>query len=317
LGREIEIEDMFTRQEQIGIYKNGMVEGGYCTRKYIRGSDTTTINGECFYGYGKREHIVMISSEKDPKTLTVSFSFTYGTNFNAFPVLLVFDDPFFNGRKLVKGYPNFVYEMEDKSNSEFENYHFSYGIKDSKLNSFMGAALIHYKQDKYPTVIDTSNGTRFTSYPDSFSDHINSIWSEIVEAEKLALAAQEKALVIKQNYLDKVCKPNVKVTFIDNDKYKAICTEDEKFKELFYKNMEIANMQKQQIRERIHRQNMENAAQQQAYAAQRQADAAQQQAFNQQIQNMNQNLNMQQQNSQMQQQTFQLQQINNYLRYGF
>ncbi|MDR2791016.1 MAG: hypothetical protein LBB59_08600 [Campylobacteraceae bacterium] len=306
LGREIEIHDMFNSQEQVGIYKNGMADGGYCVRKYINDSSVIIVNGECNYEY-KAEYTVSITSKKDPKTFNTLLSFNYGV-MNVFPNLVVADEPFFGGRRLMKIYPNFAHINYDMSNNEFEDYNVIYSMKNSRFVDD-GIAIVIPKANRI-IVQDVSNGRVFTSYPQSFIEHISSMYSEILEAEERALVAQEKALTIKQNYLDKICKPNIKVAFMDNDKYKAICTDSEKLKEAFDKNMEMANIQKQQIREQIHRQNMENAAARQAYAAQRQAEIAQQQVFNQQIQNMNQNFNAQQQN-------FQLQQINNYLRYGF
>lgn len=305
LGREIVILDMFNSQEQVGIYKNGMADGGYCVRKYINDSSIAMVNGECNYD-GGAEYIVRIDIKKDPKTFNTLLHFGYGI-MNVSPNLFVIDEPFFGSRQLIKAYPNFAHIIFDMSNNEFEEYNTMYIINSRLIDN--GIAIKIFKQG-YIRIWDVSSGTLFTSYPQSFIKHVSSIQNEILEAEKLALAAQEKALIIKQNYLDKICKPSIKVTFMDNDKYKAICTDSEKLKEIFNKNMEIANMQKQQIREQIHRQNIENAAAIQAYAAQRQAEIAQQQVFNQQIQNINQNLQMQQQN-------FQLQQINNYLRYRF
>ena len=52
------------------------------------------------------------------------------------------------------------------------------------------------------------------------------------EEMQVAINAQQKALMVKQQYKDKICKENVKVDFIDNNEYKAICNENQTIAQL-------------------------------------------------------------------------------------
>ena len=80
----------------------------------------------------------------------------------------------------------------------------------------------------------------------------NSIFSEIKKEAKIALKAQKKALIIKEKYKKKICKDSVKVNFMDNDEYKAICHEDEYYAKLKQKiDAKLAQIEKQKQAKRV------------------------------------------------------------------
>ena len=81
---------------------------------------------------------------------------------------------------------------------------------------------------------EMSNGTlvRRVQLPQSYFNNANTIFSEIKKEANIALEAQKKALIIKEKYKNKICKDSVKVDFMDNKEYKAICKEDEKIAQL-------------------------------------------------------------------------------------
>lgn len=128
----------------------------------------------------------------------------------------------------------------------------------------------------------------------------NNILSEVRNAADVALDAQDKALIIKEKYKNKICKDNVKVDFMDNNDYKAICKEDQVKTQLRAKiDAKLAKIeqQKQAKKQEQNQQRLIQAREAEAKAAQ-QAVAAQNQAnFNQSLHNFNQNMQMQQLNN--------------------
>ena len=59
-------------------------------------------------------------------------------------------------------------------------------------------------------------------------------------------------MIIKEKYKKKVCKDSVKVKFMDNDEYKAICHEDEYYTKLKQKiDTKLAQIEKQKQAKRV------------------------------------------------------------------
>ena len=149
---------------------------------------------------------------------------------------------------------------------------------------------------------EMSSGTliRRVQLPQSYFNNANTIFSEIKQEANIALEAQRRALVIKEKYKKKICKDSVKVDFMDNNEYKAICKEDDKIAELKTKidaKLAQINQAKQSKREQMSQERLIQAREAEAAAAQRRADAAEQANFNQSMQNLNNNLQMQQLNN--------------------
>ena len=149
--------------------------------------------------------------------------------------------------------------------------------------------------------------TRRVELPQSYFNKANSIFAEIKNEANIALESQRRALIIKEKYKNKICKDSVKVDFMDNKEYKAICNENEKIAQLKTKiDAKLAQIeqQKQAKRQQQNEQRLIQAREAEAQAAQRKAAAAEKannqaewDSVNRSIQNMNNNLQMQQLNN--------------------
>jgi hypothetical protein len=148
---------------------------------------------------------------------------------------------------------------------------------------------------------------RKVTLPQSYLNHMNNTFNEIKNAGQIAIEAQKKALMVKQQYKDTICKDNVKVDFIDNKEYKAICNENEKIAQLKVKiDSKLAQIeqQKQAKRQQQNEQRLIQARETEANAAQRRAAAVEEannqaswDSLNRSLQNMNNNMQMQQLNN--------------------
>ncbi|MDR3346617.1 MAG: hypothetical protein LBS73_05535 [Campylobacteraceae bacterium] len=319
LGREFE-ETKLTLLEQIGFYKNGMAED-YCIQKNDSGIDIRTIEGECVYGDNKPSYGVETRIKENPKDFSLDISYIYGQlNARYGPTLVTIVSPFMDKIGRIKSYPNYSYSITDSRNDEFDNINLLFEIQVIKDNQWKpnGFKFIIYKNDVLRGVelIDCIY-KRDVALPQAYAKHWDEISNEILTAGNKALAAQEQTFIIKKKYIEKICKKSVKVTFMDNDKYRAICNEREEFARINAKIEEQIgkiNIQKQQLRaQKIQQQEMQMrqmevaAQQQQALAAQQQAYAADQAnniqrqrnsmmwfdnfQKNMQMQNLNNNLN--------------------------
>ena len=133
--------------------------------------------------------------------------------------------------------------------------------------------------------------------PQSYVNYINNVHIEIENAGQVALNAQKKALIVKQQYKNTICKDSIKVDFIDNNEYKAICSENEKIAQLKTKiDAKLAQIeqQKQAKREQQNQQRLIQAQQAQV-VAQHRANT------NQSLQNLSNTLDSINRNNQMQQ----------------
>ena len=170
--------------------------------------------------------------------------------------------------------------------------------------------------------------------PIEYKNKSDEIIKEIKEAQQKAVEAQAQAQVVKKQYLNKICKDSIKVSFMDNDDYKSICN-NKKEKELYSKiNDKLQKMSKEKITRLEQQRYNEQQRQQEQYrnqqleierqklaAQQSQAQAAQMNAyFNQQrmnqqgFQNLNNSLNNSWNETQMQMQNMQMQNLNNNLK---
>jgi hypothetical protein len=75
----------------------------------------------------------------------------------------------------------------------------------------------------------------------------NNIVEEIKSANNKALIAQKQALLIKKQYIRRICKKSVKIDFMDNEEYKEICNSQYE-KDLFTKvTKQLEQIQKEKI----------------------------------------------------------------------
>ena len=158
-------------------------------------------------------------------------------------------------------------------------------FKNGKVNGY-SIALYKNGQSKSAEMVDDQI-VKFVQLPNSYLQRANDILNEIKSEVNIALQAQQKARAVKEKYLAKICKSSVKVNFMDDEEYKAICHEKEEFARLQPKiNAKLAQIEqaKQNKREQIYRERIARAAERQVQAAESQAAAAQWQAQSAQTQ---------------------------------
>ena len=295
LGREIE-NTMLSNIQQLGFYSKGIAQD-YCSM--FDPLNGYNIDGECSYG-DKPNHYVKTMVDEKGGDLKISYEFGVEMSNDA-PMMVMRTYPFYDVVEYFKVYPNFSYIISDLTTNEFDNRKYEFNIKDHKTGKFNGYSFATMKQG-FTNAGEMSNGTlvRRVQLPQSYFNNANTIFSEIKQQANIALEAQRRALVIKEKYKKKICKDSVKVDFMDNNEYKAICKEDDKIAELKTKidaKLAQINQAKQSKREQMSQERLIQAREAEAAAAQRRADAAEQANFNQSMQNLNNNLQMQQLNN--------------------
>ncbi|MDD3466604.1 MAG: hypothetical protein PHE67_05575 [Campylobacterales bacterium] len=295
LGRELE-RGLLTSLDAIAIYSGGKNEPEYFVQKDNLAH--ATIEGDL-----KNDNVVVTTIIDDGLKFHIEYRYGhFGSHKNAGIDFVTTISPFYDAKQYVKKYPNFYYEIPDWSNDEFSRIGYIFGQFDAKYKPF-GYGFQITKQG----IIEAGekfNGSlmRRVQLPKSFIDNANSILNEIKNAGQVAINAQQKALMVKQQYKDTICKDSVKVSFMDNKEYKAICRENEEaatLKQKIDKKLAEIEKQKQAKRQQQNDQRLIQAREAEANAAQKQAAAAQDAVF------WN-NLNQQNTN-------FQLQQLNNRL----
>lgn len=319
LGREIE-NTMLSNIQQIGYYDNGEVTD-YCVQ--FDPINNFEFSGECSSNFNKPNHYVKkIITEKNGD-LNIVFELGIMSSPNN-PSMFMKTWVFFDAIEYYKVYPNYAYIISDITKSEFDVRNYEFYIKDLKTDKFNGFSFATLK-DGSVKAFETIDGNfvRNVELPQSYFNKANSILTEIRNEVNIALEAQRRALIIKEKYINKICKDTVKVDFMDNNEYKAICKEDEKNAQLKIKiDAKLAQIaqQKQAKRQQRNEERLIQAREAEAMAAKRQASAAQASAEAQQYANTNQmmqnnlnNLNNVNNNLQMQNLNNNLNNINNTL----
>lgn len=307
LGREFE-RGFLTNLEAIGLYSGGKKEPEYFIQK--NNLENTTQEGDITNG-----NFVITAIKDDGLDFNINYMYLH----NAMGInLYMVSSPFTSNVKYVKEYSNFLYIIEDVSNYELGEIKYTYNTIDKKNNQLNGFGFTSGK-DYVKDGVERVNGKliRPIYLPKSYIDYFKNILNEIVNAAHVADEARIKALMVKQQYKDKICKDSVKVDFIDNKEYKAICNDDTNLKTKIDMKLAQIRQQKQietsqiiqalqiiQAREVIEQNKIEaeNARKQQTL-----------QRINQNVQNINNNVNMQRQNSQLNQINNNLNNINNNL----
>ncbi|MBV5277577.1 MAG: hypothetical protein J0647_00750 [Campylobacteraceae bacterium] len=307
LGSTFEIEQFSNRQE-IAIFKKGEPD---TYRVFFNHLDGITNEGEYSNSVDKPAHYVLTIVDEKNNDLKISYDFGVDMS-NDSPAMRMQTYPFYDVVEYFKVYPNFSYVIADLTKNEFDNRGYEFNIKDNKNGKFNGYGFATMKKGGR-NAGEMVNGTlvRSVQLPQSYFDKANSIFSEIKHHANIALEAQKKALIIKEKYKKKICQDSIKVDFMDNNEYKAICKEDEKFAQLKTKiDAKLAQIeqQKQAKRQQQNEQRLIQAKEAEAIAAQRRAAAAEEannqaawDGFNQSLQNMNNNMQMQQLNNNLMQ----------------
>lgn len=294
----------FADRQQIAIYSKGNPDV-YCVN--LDPLNGITKEGECLYYTNKPSHYVKTMVDEKGGDLKISYEFGVEMSKDT-PMMTMRTYPFYDVVEYFKVYPNFSYIISDLTTNEFDNRKYEFNIKDHKTGKYNGYGFATMKQG-FTNAGEMSNGTllRRVQLPQSYFNNANTIFSEIKQEANIALEAQRRALIIKEKYKKKICKDSVKVDFMDNNEYKAICKEDEKISELKTKidaKLTQINQAKQIKREQLSQERLIQAREAEAAAAQRRAAAAEQannqaawDSVNQSIQNMNNNMQMQQLNN--------------------
>jgi hypothetical protein len=293
LGREFE-KGFLTNIEAIALYSGEEKEPQY----FIEKDNLTNIIIE---GDINNRNVVKRTISDDGMNFDIWYQYGLLRKKPTDVGLYINSNPFLDQITYVKEYSNFAYIISDFSNDEFNENNYNYNMieqKTSQSNGFgfsVGKNNIRYSGEQI-------NGQliRRIELPQSYLNHVGNIFNEVKNAGQLAIDAQKKALMVKQQYKDRICKDNVKVDFIDNNEYKAICNENEKIAQLKTKiDAKLAQIeqQKQIKRQQQNQQRLIQARETEAAAAQAQVAAQQQANFNQSIQNFNNNMQMQQLNN--------------------
>lgn len=293
LGREFE-KVFLTNLEAIALYSGGEKKPEY----FIKKDNLANVTQEGDINNG---NYVLITIKDDGMNFDVNYQYGHFPRGITDIGYRIYSNPFSPIVRYIKGFNNFGYMIDDISNDEFNQSNYNYNTIDAKskqLNGFgFSAAKNNVRYDG-----ETINGqlTRRVILPQSYVNYVSNIFNEIKNAGQVAIDAQKKALMVKQQYKDIICKDSVKVDFMDNNEYKAICNEDKKLAEL-KKKMDIKlaqiEQQKQAKRQQQNEQRLIQAREAEANAAMRKAKAAEDANFNQSIQNFNNNMQMQQLNN--------------------
>lgn len=299
LGREFE-KGLLTNIEAIAVYNEEGKKPEYYYQNYKL--NNMTAEGDINNGY-----IVQTIITDDGMNFDIKFRNMYQDEKNKI-VYFIENSPLNDNIGFLKGYPNFTYMIADFTNNEFDNRKYQFGIKDSKSSKFVGFGVVLYKNGELAGG-EMQNGilVRKVDLPQSYIQKINSIFSEIKDEMKNIKTAQQKASMVKVQYKNKICQENIKVDFMDNDEYKAICKEEKIFTKIKIKideKLVQIEQQKHIKRQQQNEQKLIQARDAESMAAQRRASAAEEannqagwQNLNQSIQNMNYNNQMQQLNN--------------------
>lgn len=301
IGRELVRGDL-VNMDALAHYTGGQNRPKYYINQYNAGNAKS--EGDITAGY-----VVGTIIKDDGLDFNIRYVYGY-MNSSTGPTLLMHTSPFQDYVVYEKKYPNFHYQITDYRQDEFDQHTFRFQlVRDNKID---GIAFDTLKSGP------TGGGefiegalVRKVTLPLSYYDHIESIMREINEAGQKAIDAQKTALNVKNHYMKKICKKSVKVRFMDNEEYKAICNEKKYLTELKQKmdaKLADINQVKDQKRAQLREQELHNAqvsqsnaaaqaASQQSAAMERSAKAAEYSSIMQGWQNLNNNMQMQQLNN--------------------
>lgn len=293
LGREME-RGFLTNLDAIALYSGEKKEPQY----FIQKDNLAHISME---GDVNNGNYVKTTIKDDGMNFDIWYQYGHFPNKPADIGLFINSNPFSDQITYIKAYPNFAYVIGDVSNDEFNLNKYNYNMVDGKRSQLNGFVFSVAKNNiRYSTEQNFGQGVRRVLLPQAYLNHMGNTFNEVKNAGQIAIDAQKKALMVKQQYKETICKDSVKVVFIDNKEYKAICNENEQvaiLKEKMDKRLAQIEKEKEVKRGQMNQKRLIQAREAEAAAAQRQADAAETANFNQSLQNLNNNLQMQQLNN--------------------
>jgi hypothetical protein len=253
LGREFE-RGTVLNMEALAIYQGKQQKPQYFINTYYL--DNKVQEGDINNGY-----YVETTINEDNFNFDVAYKYGY-FDYLKMPALITHSSPFNDTVMYTKSYLNYHYQLYDFSRDEFQNTKYAFYM----LNQSHQRIGFGFETPKNGAVSsgEYSNGNvlRLVKLPQSFFNNANAITSEVKQAGQQAINSQKKALQVKKQYMNRICKQSVTVNFIDNVEYKRICNDSEYFSSLKEKmNAKLAqiNESKQQKREQLNQQKLINA----------------------------------------------------------
>ena len=217
LGREIATADMIDKWS-IAIYKNGKptyyVEKDVLSNSLFEGIRSVSDTG---FEYGVTTNIKVKSNDIEITTHSGGNSRETGINLQSIT------SPFWNGSyTYIKEYSNFRYmyfgtQADDTNTME---YHFFLATPDGKN----GWTIVKDKNESIRTGEYINDSLTLLDIPTTYNKKADDILKDVYAAQQKGFQAQEYSQKVKKQYLKRICKSNVKVTFMDNNDYKAICS---------------------------------------------------------------------------------------------
>jgi hypothetical protein len=267
LGREIEKGTLIDR-EVIGVYQGGEIEPQYYVAK--DNLSNTTAEGDL------NNELVVMTTIMD-RNIDLDIFYRYGffgssTTLNE-PPLRITRSPFKDFVLYEKTYENFKYVTIENTHDEFEDilYEFTVRDKDNIRNGFSFEIFKNGRTRGGEVINDKL--VHLLDLPDSYTSKLQAIFATIKEAGQKAINAQNEALKVKKQYTKRICNDSTKVSFMNNDEYKAICKEDDYYAQLKVKidaKLAQINQQKQQRKEELYEQQRRYVHQQNQQQQQRQ-----------------------------------------------
>jgi len=266
LGREIESADMMDKLG-IAIYKKGK------PTYYVTKDNLSDVLFEGIQDVRNDDSIgvTTIIKEKnndiDVRTISGKYDGTKHISYNSYT------SPFWNGSyTYAKSYLSFAYVYNNYEQNDMNNkISFEFFMKNKKG---VETGWVIGKQKKSTSLITgESIDGKFKPFklPQSYNDKADKILREIKDSSNKAYQAQEQAQKVKRQYLKRVCKKSVKVSWMDNDDYKDICSPKreialmkkinaklQKISEEKIARLEKQKYEEQQQKEEQHRQEMLN-----------------------------------------------------------
>ena len=216
LGREIETADMMDKWG-LAIYKKGKPTY-YIVKDALsdilwEGVNSVESDGE----YGVYTTIVVKNKDIEITTAAGVMNNKNGVN------LVASTSPFWNGSyTLTKQYQSFQYYYANHSNNDTTNNDFDFYLQNK--NGKHGWGIGKVKNEDIQTGEFINNVVNPFSIPSSYNKKADAILKEVNAAQQKGFQGQEYSQKVKKQYLKRICKDSVKVTYMDNNDYKAICS---------------------------------------------------------------------------------------------
>lgn len=180
--------------------------------------------------------------------------------------------------------PNYTQIFVDLSNDEFADLNWNIFTIDHKTGKKTGYWINTPKQG-INTVVEMKDDNRINSknlaLDSKYYEFLDNTINEIKEKIAMVDNVYKQAIGAKEQYKQRICKSNVKVTFMNNNEYKEICNENKKNAELkekidkeLIKIAQLKNIKRQELAAKREHEMRIAREQAQIEAAKAQASAA-------------------------------------------